>query len=240
MGHQTVFKRNELKYLITLEQKQKLLEVIKQYMTLDEYGRTTIRNIYFDTPNYRLIRKSIEKPIYKEKLRIRSYSKITGKESVFVEVKKKYDSIVYKRRIALPIDDAMEWICKKKKLVNENQISKEIEYFVNFYQNLNPVVFLTYEREAYYCNNNSDLRITFDENILYRDYDIDLHNEVYGEDILEKNHSVMEIKCSYGMPMWLVKLLSKEKIYKTSFSKYGIAYGKIINKNKEIKKEKKW
>ena len=155
-------------------------------------------------------------------------------------MKKKYDSIVYKRRIALPIDDAMEWVCKKKKLVNETQISKEIEYFINFYENLNPVVFITYEREAYYCDENLDLRITFDENILYRNYDIDLHNEVYGEDILEKNQSVMEVKCSYGMPMWLVKLLSKEKIYKTSFSKYGIAYGKIINKNKDIKEGAKW
>ena len=232
MDHQTVFKRNELKYLITLEQKQKLLETITLYMTLDEYGRTIIRNIYFDTPNYRLIRKSIEKPIYKEKLRIRSYCKVVGKDSVFVEVKKKYDSIVYKRRIALPIDVAMEWICKKKKLMSETQISREIEYFVNFYENLNPAVFLTYEREAYYCNNNSDLRITFDENILYRDYDIDLHNEVYGEEVMDKQHSVMEIKCSYGMPMWLVKLLSKEKIYKTSFSKYGIVYEKIIEKMK--------
>ena len=154
MAHQTVFKRNELKYLITLEQKQKLLETISVFMTLDEYGRTIIRNIYFDTPNYRLIRKSIEKPIYKEKLRIRSYCKVIGKDSVFVEVKKKYESIVYKRRVALPIDDAMEWICKRKKISNETQISREIEYFVNFYENLNPVVFLTYAREAYYCNNN--------------------------------------------------------------------------------------
>ncbi len=233
MVHQIKFERNELKYLITIEQKIKILETISQFMELDKYGRTTIRNIYFDTPDYRLIRRSIEKPIYKEKLRIRSYKKAEDQSIVFVEVKKKYNSIVYKRRVALPIVDAMEWICKKKKLSNENQISREIEYFVNYYKNLQPTVFLTYEREAYYCKENSDLRITFDENILYRNYDVDLHNEVYGEEVLNKNYSIMEIKCSYGMPLWLTSLLSKEKIFKTPFSKYGTAYKKILEKNKK-------
>lgn len=233
MVHQIKFERNELKYLITIEQKNKILETISQFMELDKYGRTTIRNIYFDTPDYRLIRRSIEKPIYKEKLRIRSYKKAEDQSIVFVEVKKKYNSIVYKRRVALPIVDAMEWICKKKKLSNENQISREIEYFVNYYKNLQPTVFLTYEREAYYCKENSDLRITFDENILYRNYDVDLHNEVYGEEVLNKNYSIMEIKCSYGMPLWLTSLLSKEKIFKTPFSKYGTAYKKILEKNKK-------
>lgn len=233
MVHQIKFERNELKYLITIEQKNKILETISQFMELDKYGRTTIRNIYFDTPDYRLIRRSIEKPIYKEKLRIRSYKKAEDQSIVFVEVKKKYNSIVYKRRVALPIVDAMEWICKKKKLSNENQISREIEYFVNYYKNLQSTVFLTYEREAYYCKENSDLRITFDENILYRNYDVDLHNEVYGEEVLNKNYSIMEIKCSYGMPLWLTSLLSKEKIFKTPFSKYGTAYKKILEKNKK-------
>lgn len=233
MAHQIKFERNELKYLITIEQKNKILKTINQFMKLDEYGRTTIRNIYFDTPDYRLIRRSIEKPIYKEKLRIRSYKKAEDQSIVFVEVKKKYNSIVYKRRVALPIEDAMEWICKKKKLSNENQITREIEYFVKYYDNLQPTVFLTYEREAYYCKENSDLRVTFDENILYRNYDVDLHNEVYGEEVLDKNYSVMEIKCSYGIPLWLTSLLSKEKIFKTSFSKYGTAYKKILEKNKK-------
>ena len=233
MVHQIKFERNELKYLITIEQKNKILETISQFMELDKYGRTTIRNIYFDTPDYRLIRRSIEKPIYKEKLRIRSYKKAEDQSIVFVEVKKKYNSIVYKRRVALPIVDAMEWICKKKKLSNENQISREIEYFINYYKNLQPTVFLTYEREAYYCKENSDLRITFDENILYRNYDVDLHNEVYGEEVLNKNYSIMEIKCSYGMPLWLTSLLSKERIFKTPFSKYGTAYKKILEKNKK-------
>ena len=78
MVHQTVFKRYELEYMLTLEQKEKMLEVMSPYMELDKYGRTTIRNIYFDTDNYRLISRSIEKPSYKEKIRIRSYSQATS------------------------------------------------------------------------------------------------------------------------------------------------------------------
>ena len=101
MAFQTVFKRYELKYMLTLEQKEKILQVMANYMKLDKYGRTTIRNIYFDTDNYRLIRRSIEKPAYKEKIRIRSYSQATADSTVFVELKKKYQKVVYKRRLPL-------------------------------------------------------------------------------------------------------------------------------------------
>lgn len=233
MAHQTVFKRNELKYMITIDQKKRILKTINKYMQLDKYGRTTIRNIYFDTPNYRLIRRSIEKPAYKEKLRIRSYKLAEDDSIVFVEVKKKYDSIVYKRRIAIPLNDAMDMVCNKNKLNNETQISNEISYFISFYENLQPTVFLSYEREAYFCLENTDLRITFDENILYRDYDLDLCKDAYGDLVLDEGYSMMEIKCSYGMPLWLTKLLSEEHIYKTSFSKYGTAYQMIFKKNKE-------
>ena len=233
MAHQTVFKRNELKYMITIDQKKRILKTINKYMQLDKYGRTTIRNIYFDTPNYRLIRRSIEKPAYKEKLRIRSYKLAEDDSIVFIEVKKKYDSIVYKRRIAIPLNDAMDMVCNKNKLNNETQISNEISYFISFYENLQPSVFLSYEREAYFCLENTDLRITFDENILYRDYDLDLCKDAYGDLVLDEGYSMMEIKCSYGMPLWLTKLLSEEHIYKTSFSKYGTAYQMIFKKNKE-------
>ncbi len=107
MAFQIVFKRYELKYMLTLEQKEKVLEAMLPYMQLDKYGRTTIRNIYFDTASYRLIRRSIEKPAYKEKLRIRSYSQATADSTVFVELKKKYEKVVYKRRLPLCESDAM-------------------------------------------------------------------------------------------------------------------------------------
>lgn len=236
MHSKSVFQRREMKYIITLKQKELIINVIKKYMSLDKYARSIIRNIYFDTPNYLLIRRSIEKPVYKEKLRIRSYEKVKDNTTVYVELKRKYESIVYKRRISLSFEEAMEWICKKKKTNSESQIEKEIQYFINFYENLQPTVFLTYEREAYYGNEDKQLRITFDENILYRNYDIDLHSDVYGEEIIDKNYSIMEIKSIYGLPLWLVNLLSENKIFKTSFSKYGTAYKKIMKRMEDKEK----
>ena len=146
MAFQTVFKRYELKYLITKEQKEAILSDVEPYMALDKYGRTTIRNLYFDTDDYRLIRRSIEKPSYKEKLRVRCYSQAQEDNTVFVELKKKYNRVVYKRRIALPEKEAMDWLCSNGNNP-ETQISQEIDYFLEYYKNLHPTVFLSYQRE---------------------------------------------------------------------------------------------
>ncbi|MGN0454878.1 MAG: polyphosphate polymerase domain-containing protein [Ruminococcus sp.] len=224
MKAKMTFKRYELKYLLDSEQKQALLDVMEQHMSLDSYGRTTIRNIYFDTDSYRLIRRSIEKPPYKEKLRVRSYGEAGDDDAVFVELKKKYDSVVYKRRLALPCRTAMERLCSGKSLGEDSQISKEIEYFCRYYKNLRPAMFLSYEREAYYALDKSDFRVTFDENILYRTYDFTFEGAEYGKPILGSNQTLMEIKTTGAIPLWMVHFLTKNNIYKTSFSKYGTAY----------------
>ncbi len=228
MAAQTVFKRYELKYLLTEAQKQAVLSAMADFMELDQYGRITIRNIYFDTDNYRLIRRSIDKPAYKEKLRIRSYKRAKATSTVFVELKKKYDSIVYKRRISLPENEAMEWVLGQQHCHKDTQISQEIDYFLSFYQTLQPAVFLSYEREAYFAKDGSDFRVTFDDNILCRQEDISLESAVYGTPILPEGKVLMEIKCSGGIPLWMTRVLSQERIYKTSFSKYGTAYETII------------
>ena len=235
MSYQLIFKRFELKYLLTSEQKRIILDAISPYMAIDKYGRTTIRNIYFDTDNYRLIRASIEKPIYKEKLRVRSYDLATPDSTVFVEIKKKYKKIVYKRRISMSESTAMNWLCNDIPLeeTQKSQISEEIEYFRHFYKDLKPSVFLTYEREAFFSKDGSDFRITFDENIMYRQTDISLTSPPYGTKILEDGKVLMEIKCSGGIPLWMVEILSRERIYKTSFSKYGTAYRDILLLNSE-------
>ena len=226
--YQANFKRYELKYIITLEQKERILETMKPYMALDNYGRTTIRNIYFDTNTYRLIRRSIEKPAYKEKLRMRSYSRESGTSPVFVELKKKYKHIVYKRRLSVPEEDAIQWICKRTDLGLNTQISAEIDYFCNYYETLHPAVFLSYEREAYYSFCGDDFRVTFDNNILCRQEDLSLQSEIWGTSIFPEHLVLMEIKCSGGIPLWMTHILSAEHIYKTSFSKYGTAYQTII------------
>ena len=231
MAYKTVFKRYELKYLLTEKQKAKILEAIKPYMALDRYGRSTIRNIYFDTDSYRLIRRSIEKPAYKEKLRVRSYSLASPDSTVFVELKKKYDGVVYKRRLSLPENEAMEWLCGEKTCSKHTQISGEIDYFMKYYGSLRPTVFLSYEREAYFSKDGSDFRVTFDENILCRRYKLSLESDVSGEPILPADKTLMEIKCAGGIPLWMTRVLSSEHIYKTSFSKYGTAYEKLIFPN---------
>lgn len=238
MSYQAIFKRYETKYLITLEQKKLLLEAMEPYMELDKYGRTTIRNIYFDTDNYRLVRRSIEKPAYKEKLRIRSYGRADSDSTVFVELKKKYDSVVYKRRISMTQEQAIKWICENEQVDFDTQIANEINYFKEFYKNLRPMVFLSYEREAFYSKDGSDFRVTFDDNILSRQEDISLAEPVWGEELLEEGMAVMEIKCSGGMPLWMTHALTRTKVYKTSFSKYGTAYQNTIYP--VIREEKKY
>ncbi len=228
MTIQTVFKRYELKYLLTQTQKQAVLAAMADHMALDQYGRTTVRNIYLDTGNYRLIRRSMDKPAYKEKLRIRSYARAGAASTVFVELKKKYDGIVYKRRISLRSKEAMDWVLGKARCRKNTQISREVDYFLDFYGPLRPAVFLSYEREAFFARDGSDFRVTFDERVLCRREELSLDAPVYGIPILPEGRVLMEIKCSGGIPLWMTKVLSRERIFKTSFSKYGTAYETII------------
>lgn len=228
MAYQNVFERYELKYMLTREQKERILEAMEPYMVPDSFGHTVIRNIYYDTDSYRLIRHSIEKPAYKEKLRIRSYRRAHPDSPVFVELKKKYNQVVYKRRIALPEQEAVKWANKEESCQVETQISQEINYFLTYYETLHPVVFLSYERDAFYAKDRPNFRVTFDENILCRQEDLSLESEVYGTPILPEGKVLMEIKCSGGIPLWMTHVLAKERIYKSSFSKYGTAYETMI------------
>ena len=228
MAYQSVFKRYELKYLLTPAQKVAVLRAIGPYMALDAYGRTTIRNLYFDTDSYRLIRSSMEKPTYKEKLRIRSYDRATPDSAVFVEIKKKYQKVVYKRRVSLPEEEAMTWLCTGAPRPLDTQISREIAYFIDYYGSLHPTMFLSYEREAYYTREPSDFRVTFDDTILCRQKELSLCAPLGGTPILGADKVLMEIKCSGGIPLWMVRVLSEQHIYKTSFSKYGTAYSTLI------------
>lgn len=228
MNNQMIFKRYELKYLLTAHQKQCVLEAMAPHMQIDEYGRDTIRNIYFDTDHYRLIRRSMEKPIYKEKLRLRSYRQVASDGDVYVELKKKYDGVVYKRRLVMPQRQAIQCIRAGEPLPADSQISREIDYFCSYYEGLKPVVFLSYEREAYYALDGSDFRVTFDENILYRQEKLSLSEAIYGTPLLEEGMTLMEIKTPGAIPLWMTKCLTEGAIYKTSFSKYGAAYTEMM------------
>ena len=228
MAYQAYFKRYEIKFLLDSGQKQRLLQAMIPHMARDQYGRVTIRNLYYDTSHYQMIRRSLEKPVYKEKLRIRSYDRATPDSAVFVEIKKKYQKVVYKRRVSLPEEEAMTWLCTGAPRPLDTQISREIAYFIDYYGSLHPTMFLSYEREAYYTREPSDFRVTFDDTILCRQKELSLCAPLGGTPILGADKVLMEIKCSGGIPLWMVRVLSEQHIYKTSFSKYGTAYSTLI------------
>ena len=228
MTYQSVFARYESKYLLTHAQQARVIAAMEVYMAPDSYGLTTIRNVYFDTPRYRLIRRSMEKPVYKEKLRIRSYAQASPDSDVFVELKKKYKGVVYKRRLALPEQVAVEWMAGSCPPGEDSQIRREIDYFLHFYGTLRPTVYLCYDREAWYCRDRSEFRVTFDTNIRARETELSLESESGGMPLLDEGYVLMEIKCNGGIPLWMTKVLTEEKIYKTSFSKDGTAYEKLI------------
>lgn len=218
------FKRHEIKYLITINQYINLMNYLSDKVEKDVFYKSTIYNVYYDTDNFELIRKSIEKPIYKEKLRIRSYDKTTLDSSVYVELKKKYDHIVYKRREKI----AYKYVLNNSFLEGaETQIYKEIKYFNDFYGVLTPKMFLSYEREAYYFKDDKQIRITFDTNIKYRTENVNLLPSISDIKLLPNNLVLMELKVPFSIPYNLAKYLSSEKIFKTSFSKYGTAYKQI-------------
>lgn len=233
---QATFKRYELKYRLSKHEKTRILQEMQPYMALDAYGHTTIRNIYFDTDDFRLVRHSMEKPVYKEKLRIRSYRPAREDTPVFIELKKKYDGVVYKRRLTLPEGCTMKCFRTGSPLPVHSQISEEIEYFRSYYQTLQPVLFLSYEREAYYSLDGSDFRVTFDENILYRDRNLSLGSGIYGTALLGEGEALMEIKTAGGIPLWMTQILTRQHIYQTSFSKYGAAYQDQIIKATQRRK----
>ena len=220
---QTVFNRVETKYLLTKLQAERLIKKISQNVKPGEYPYSKICNIYFDTNNSELIRKSIEKPIYKEKIRLRSYGIPNKKDKVFLEIKKKFDGIVTKRRIALNLEEVYKYLEKGKTPDTNKQILNELDYCFKKY-NLKPSMYISYERYSYSSKEDEQFRITFDTNITSRDYDLQLEKGDYGLSLFGEDLYLMEVKALESMPLWFTKALSELKIYPISFSKYGKIY----------------
>ncbi len=288
MVYQDTFQRHELKYLLSPQQKSAVFAAMQGHMEGDRFQDSSISNLYFDTPDFLLIRRSLEKPTYKEKLRMRSYGIAKPDAMVFIELKKKYKSVVYKRRVSLPLAQAENFLLRgsmvgtvpaghpipqgsligpapaghptpQGNLIGSvpaghptpqgnligpaptrytvpqgsqgwktSQILKEISYFWEFYQTLAPALFLSYQREAFSGIQEPGLRITFDENILWRREQLSLRYGAFGNSLLPPGATLMEIKTPGAMPLWLAHALSAHGISKTSFSKYGKAYEEIL------------
>lgn len=243
-----VFNRREVKYYINAETYKAIRERLEPYVEADAYSRNgdcyLISNVYYDTPNNDIIRRSLDKPTYKEKLRLRSYGKAELDQKVFLEIKKKYCGIVNKRRTKMYLKDAYRFV-EQKEFTNEDgsseipsfmngQVLNELTFMLKQYRNLQPAVYLSYERCALFSKTDHDLRITFDRNIMARRYDIGLHYGNYGEMLLPKDEWIMEIKAGAAMPLWLVQVLSELKVYPASFSKYGTEYKLYMEKKQEV------
>lgn len=234
MAHyQSVFKRYEKKYRINKSQYLLLKKALLPHMTEDEFGLHTICNLYYDTPSYEIIRRSIEKPVYKEKLRLRSYGIPGLQDKIFFELKKKYNKEVFKRRIALSLESFHHYISQGVQPKASPQILSEIQWFMKMYDPT-PRIYIAYDRLALFGNEDSKIRVTFDKNIRFRTHDLCLSSGDHGALILPPDECIMEIKVAGALPIWLSDILSRHHILPTSFSKYGVCYKEFLFPDKEI------
>lgn len=224
------FKRYEKKYLLTAEKYARLMERLEEYIKPDRFHKSTVCSIYYDTENFELIRHSIEKPVYKEKLRLRSYNVPGPEGEVFVELKKKFKGIVYKRRVTMTASQAAAYLAGESPAPMDTQTTRELDWVLKSYA-LRPRIFIACDRLAYTAVDDEELRITFDHDIRWRDTELDLTLGSYGEPVLKDGQVLMEIKIPGAAPMWLAHMLSQLEIYPQSFSKYGTCYkNELIDK----------
>ena len=233
MSDQFIFRRVEKKYRITPVQRSRLLELVGERLAPDKHGKSTVCSLYLDTPDFLLIRNSIDAKAYKEKLRIRSYGTPTASSKVFFEIKKKYKGIVYKRRAPMTLAEAENYISGGSPPF-ESQIISEIDYAMRYYRHPAPAMLIACEREAFYSTENTDLRLTFDSNIRYRTCELSLASGADGTPIADGD-IILEIKTGGAMPLWLAHALDACSIYPTSFSKYGTSYLRELKARAEEK-----
>lgn len=222
-SYQAVFRRKEIKYLLTRPQLEALRPILEQHMLPDEFAHSSISNLYYDTPDFRMIRRSLDRPCYKEKLRLRCYQVPCGDTPAFLEMKKKASGVVYKRRVSLPYDHALAYLAQQQS-GGDGQIFRELDWMLGAYRTLIPTVFLSYERDSLQGKADENLRLTLDTAILWRAEALDLRRGIWGEALLKPEQTLMEVKIPNAMPMWLAEALSELSVYPTSFSKYGQAY----------------
>ena len=220
---QTCFRRYEKKYLLTKAQYLAVRLGMAAYMKPDAHPRYSITNIYYDTEHYDLIRASLGKPVYKEKLRLRSYGTPNDDSTVFLELKKKFGGVVYKRREAMPLHEALTYLSGGP-APRDTQIMHELDYAMQFYNQPAPAMFIAYERDAWFVRDDEQIRITFDSNARYRATGLDLRAGSGGTALLPEGTVILEVKTIGAMPLWLADALCDCHILPGSFSKYGAAY----------------
>ena len=218
------FQRYETKYMLSPIMARKLRKSLPGHLQMDEYGLDTICSLYYDTPDHQLIRRSLEKPVYKEKLRLRSYGPAKETSPIYVELKKKYEGIVYKRRERMILSEAVPYLAGKSEPGFDSQILHEIIWFRNYYRGLAPAMYIAYDRIACFGTEDRNFRVTFDTNIRWRTDNLCLDGPTEGTRLLEPGWYLMEVKTPGAVPLWFSKILDDLAVYPASFSKYGFAY----------------
>ena len=221
----SIFNRIEEKYMITEDQLEAITPTVLHYMHGDKFGLSTIASLYFDTPDMRIIRASIDAPknTYKEKLRLRCYGIPSDDSPSFVELKKKYLGTVYKRRFEMPYLRAMAFLTGSAP-APDTQMGREVAYFLEFYPGIRPTIDIFCERIALFGNDDEDLRLTVDRDLRYRMDELDLRKGSRGDPIIDRSLYIMEIKATGAFPLWLTELLDRNGIYPRKFSKYRTAF----------------
>ena len=224
------FKRYEKKYLLSARKFELLWERMREHLVPDQYFRSTVCSVYYDSDDFSLIRQSLERPVYKEKLRLRSYGVPGPDDGVFVELKRKFRGVVYKRRMLLSAAEAEAWLAGRAAPAEDGQIRREIDFFLQTHP-VSPRVFIACDREAWDDREDPELRFTFDRNLRWRDTELSLTAGSGGQPLLDEGEVLMEIKIPGAAPLWLAHLLSELEIFPTSFSKYGRCYlGRLLEK----------
>ena len=227
------FARKETKYLLTLTQAAQLeMSLMRHGFEHADFGSPKVQSLYYDTPDHALIRVSLERPAYKEKLRLRAYGEPGNITRSFVEVKKKYLGVVYKRRTALPLDEAMEGLRRGQLPEAAGQVGHEAVWMARRY-GLVPAAVIIYDRSAWFSKEHPDVRLTFDRNLTFRDWAPDLNSRAGGLSLLPADRRLMEIKTGGIYPLWLARMLEEAGARRVHFSKYGLAYTRFIQPEKK-------
>ena len=230
-----IFERVEKKYLASPEQCRAFLELAEGRLLPDRFAEYTICNLYYDTDGYDLIRTSLDKPVYKEKLRMRSYGRADENSPVYLELKKKLCGVVYKRRAVLPYAQARAaaagaHICGTDP--ETEQTLREISCFLGRYP-VSEKAYISYDRTAFTGAEDPQLRVTFDRNIRFRQQQLSLNSGMWGAPVLEPGRVLLEIKVAAAFPVWLSHVLSELELFPVSFSKYGRCYQNYIFKTNQ-------
>ncbi|TFD97092.1 polyphosphate polymerase domain-containing protein [Jeotgalibacillus sp. R-1-5s-1] len=225
-----IFNRFELKYLISIDEYYEMRSKLLERMTFDSYGNNdgkyNIISLYFDSAERGIYYETKNKLSFRQKLRLRVYDRTSIEDQAFFEIKQKFKNVVNKRRTVLSLNDAYKLIKNKPNIFSKElppasntQILKEVIHFRNQYE-LEPDIIVSYDRQAFVGVNEPDLRVTFDYNLMTRDYDLRLENGPYGHHFIHPDLVVLEIKVSNSVPLWLSNIVSEMNLSRKSVSKF--------------------